>query len=205
MKELSMMSIPPSQGKLLYHLTHIDNLKGIFKNGLMPRNKLVEKAFTDTADQDIIEKRKNFYYMDLGNFIPFHFFVKNPYDGSVCRKYGSENMAIIAIYRPRSDLSDGYFVIPQHPLNRNSKMFSYNEGFQKIKWDILDNTFNRNYYDSDIRQACLAECDISRTITKEDFAFIYVKTEEAKKKVLAFLSDKQTRQKIQVSPNMFCR
>lgn len=84
-----MMSIPPSQGKLLYHLTHVDNLKGIFKNGLMPRNKLVEKAFTDTADQDIIEKRKNFYYMDLGNFIPFHFFVKNPYDGSVCRKYGN--------------------------------------------------------------------------------------------------------------------
>lgn len=84
-------------------------------------------------------------------------------------------------------------------------MFSYNEGFQKIKWDILDNTFNRNYSDSDIKQACLAECDISRTIRKEDFAFIYVKTEEAKKKVLAFLSDKQTQQKIQVSPNMFCR
>lgn len=194
----------PSNGKLLYHLTHIKNIKGILQNGLMPRNQLNDSSFFNTANLDIIRGRENLS-MNLGDFVPFHFFVKNPYDGAVCAEFGSENMVIISIMRPKAGHENGYFIVPRHPLNGNPEILPYAEGFQKIKWDILDDIPNRDYSDSAIKQACLAECDISRTIPKEDFAFIYVKTEEGRKKVLALLNDKQTREKVKVNPNMFRR
>lgn len=67
----------PINGKLLYHLTHIDNIKSILEKGLLPRNKLKSNDFKDTADQDIISGRHE-YNVDLSDYVPFHFYVKNP-------------------------------------------------------------------------------------------------------------------------------
>lgn len=43
------------EGKLLYHLTHIDNLDSIIKNGLLPRTRVIENDLlcTDVANEDI--------------------------------------------------------------------------------------------------------------------------------------------------------
>ena len=55
--------------KLLYHLTDIDNIPSILKDGLMPRAEL------NGADSDIIESREG---LGLENYVPFHFFANNP-------------------------------------------------------------------------------------------------------------------------------
>ena len=53
----------------LYHITHINNLENILKNGLKSRNELLSQDidFEDTADRKIVEKRGI-----LNNYIPFH-------------------------------------------------------------------------------------------------------------------------------------
>ena len=53
----------------LYHITHINNLENILKNGLKSRNELLSQDidFEDTADCKIVEKRGI-----LNNYIPFH-------------------------------------------------------------------------------------------------------------------------------------
>lgn len=38
------MGTAPSQGKLLYHITHIDNIPSILEYGLMPRKELENKV-----------------------------------------------------------------------------------------------------------------------------------------------------------------
>ncbi|MHB9294031.1 hypothetical protein Holit_03157 [Hollandina sp. SP2] len=63
------MGKPISEQKLLWHLTAIDNLEGILKNGLLARNRL--KTFTDVANQEIVQKRS---IIGLGDYVPFHFF-----------------------------------------------------------------------------------------------------------------------------------
>ena len=47
-------------GKLLYHLTAIDNLENIFNNGLLSRKDALDKKLirSDIADYEIIKKRK---------------------------------------------------------------------------------------------------------------------------------------------------
>ena len=192
----------PREGKLLYHLTHLDNMASILKIGLMPRNQL-NGGFTDTADPGIISGRHD-YSVDLSNYVPFHFFVKNPYDGAVCKAYGSENMVIIAIPRPRKNFDAGYYIIPNHPLSGAPDFLSYQDGFNAIRWDLLDNNnSNRQYSNPAVKQACLAECDVDHIIYPNEFSFVYVATEVAKRELLSFPNSEIIGNKVQVAPYMF--
>lgn len=84
----------------LHHITHIDNLESILKNGLKSRNELLSNTdidFEDTADPDIIQKRGIF-----NNYIPFHSdWIQNshgiPYNYVICNKHGYDNMIFLYI------------------------------------------------------------------------------------------------------------
>ena len=80
------MAQNPSEGKLIYHITHINNLPSILKVGLLSRKKLLRNpslSFTDIADSEILSKREQ-YKEALSQYVLFHFFAKNPFDGAVC-------------------------------------------------------------------------------------------------------------------------
>lgn len=51
------MPVKPSEGKLLYHMTHVDNIASILRSGLKPRSALSQGEFKDIANQEIIQKR----------------------------------------------------------------------------------------------------------------------------------------------------
>ncbi len=58
MRKKENMSI--REGKLIYHLTPIDSLESIIKNGLMSRDSLdkLNVKFIDTADHEILLDRE---------------------------------------------------------------------------------------------------------------------------------------------------
>lgn len=89
--------VAPSEGKLLYHLTHIDNIGSIVTHGLMPRARMRELPFKDIADPEIILKREA--RSGLSQYIPFHFFVKMPFDCAVCANHEFGEMIIVAVWR----------------------------------------------------------------------------------------------------------
>ena len=54
---------PPSKGKLLYHITHLDNISSILEHGLMSRCALLQNNlcdFKDIADPEILNKRETY-------------------------------------------------------------------------------------------------------------------------------------------------
>ena len=197
------MGTPPSQGKLLYHITHIDNMPSILKKGLVPRCELSAcgvDEFVDIADPEILSKREQ-YKQTLSNYVLFHFYPKNPFDGAVCRLFGSENMALITIFRSLHTKND-FFVIPSHPLDRDQPdIYPYKEGIDLIRWDILDMEGNRDYHDPEIRKACMAECVMEYAIPPEAFAFVFVSCVEAKNKILDM--ENSAAVKVVVNSHMF--
>lgn len=196
------MGVPPSQGKLLYHITHINNLPSILKNGLMSRKKLQKsgKHFTDIADPDILNKRDN-YKESLSKYVLFHFYPKNPFDGAVCKAYGAENMVIITIRRELHK-NNKFFIIPSHPLDSSEPdIYPYKEGFDLIRWDILDLEESRDYHDPEIKKACMAECVMDYVIPPKGFAFVYVKSEDVKSRILVMPNSNLI--DIKVVPYMF--
>ena len=197
------MAIAPSQGKLLYHITHISNIPSILKYGLMPRKELEKQGivdFYDIADHEILSKRET-YKRALSEYLPFHFYSKNPFDGQACKTYGAGNMAMITISR---DLHQQYefYIIPSHPLDKDEPdIYPYDEGFRLIHWDILDRKSGRDYRDPEIKKACMAECVMKYTIPCQAFHCIFVANEEGQQKILQAPNSNLVR--ITINPNMF--
>ena len=83
--------------KLLYHLTLIDNLPSIIRNGLLSRNMLKRQQieFPDVADSDIIRKRG----ATLGDYIPFHFHQRSRFDYAINSKYFLKNLIYLCVQR----------------------------------------------------------------------------------------------------------
>ena len=68
--------------KLLYHLTHIENLESIIENGLLSRNQVIQRSLLnqDIADHDILENRQ---LNHLDDYVLFHFYPNTAFDNAV--------------------------------------------------------------------------------------------------------------------------
>lgn len=106
--------------QFIYHLTSIENVPSIMRRGLLPRAHL-QAGFTDIADPEIIEGRRE---EGLEQFVPFHWFAKNPFDGRVHQDQPGERFVLIAVARSHARQSN-WRVIPRHTQ------------LDKIDWEIL--------------------------------------------------------------------
>lgn len=139
--------------KLLYHLTSMNNIESIIRDGLKSRNSLNDNEFIDVANSEILESRKS---QSLENYIPFHFFAKNPFDGNVQKDHPNEKFALIAVYRSFAK-EQNWKIIPCHPLSNNGEIeiLDYESGFNKINWELMN---QRDYSDINCKLTCMAEC-----------------------------------------------
>lgn len=206
-KEVFFMATPPSKGKLLYHITHMNNMPSILQNGLLSRKEIYRRGiiqFVDAADPEILSKRES-YKESLSKYVLFHFYAKNPFDWAVCHRFGPENLAIITIERRLKDHND-FKIIPSHPLDKNEPdILPYDQGFQKIRWDILNMETGRDYNDPEIKKACMAECVMEYAIPPESFAFIFVYDEQAKTLLKGLPYAEKIAEKIKVNASMFAK
>jgi len=169
------MATPPKDGKLIYHLTSLDNLESIFMNGLLSREDV--KDFIDVADKEIIEHRKE---KKLNNLVPFHFFAGNPFDGKVQLKHPDKKYVFITLERIYAK-KNGFKILPKHPLALDDcLLMDYDPGLEKIDWEKMR---ERDYSDRECKETCMAECLSEIKIDAKNFYAIYVKDEETKELV----------------------
>jgi hypothetical protein len=195
-KETNMSDVKSIKDqKLLYHLTSVENLDGIFKEGLKPRASL--SGFKDVADAEILKKRQA---LQLDNYVPFHWFAKNPFDGSVQRSRPDAQFVLISVYRSTAKQS-GWKVIPRHPLAGDSiQLLDYDQGFETIEWDIMS---SREYLDPHCKSICMAEC-LAPGIVKPDIFFkIFTPSEEVDALCVAKLKAADVNVQTSVNQRMF--
>ena len=155
--------------KLLYHLTSLNNLESILNEGLLARNNIED--FDDVAESDIITFRQA---NNLTQYVPFHFFAKNPFDGKVQKKFSDTEFIYICIYREFAK-NNNFKIIPKHPnAMRPLKLYDYVEGYEMIEWDIMD---KRDYSDDNCKHICMSECLSPKTINHNHFSHIFVRNE----------------------------
>ena len=152
--------------QFLYHLTSTENVPSIIQRGLLPR-ALLNGEFADIADPEIIEGRRN---DALEQFVPFHWFAKNPFDGRVHYDRPDEDFVLIAVNRAHARQSN-WHVIPRHPLaNGGFELLDYERGIEAIDWDMME---RRDYHDPCCKHVCMAECLSPGPVPPSSFAKIY--------------------------------
>jgi len=181
--------------KLLYHLTAIDNVASILESGLKPRAQL--QQFADVANPDIIQNRAAH---GLENYVPFHWFARNPFDGRVQQDHPNKTFVLFTVRRVLAQ-AENWAVIPRHPLaNAIPDRLGYMQGMQEIDWDTMN---RRDYHESDCKSVCMAECLSPRPVYATDFFKVYVSHEAAAKQVREIIAGLRLTLEVDVNPGMF--
>lgn len=181
-------------GKLLYHLTSIDNIQGIIRDGLMPRAELGD--FDDVADQEIIGHRQ---LHQLDSKVPFHFFAKNPFDGIVQATNAEKAFVLIAVKRTLAQRLN-WKIIPRHPLAEPFEIYEFDAGMEVIDWNTMD---RRDYSDQNCKNICMAECLSPVTVEPQYFASIYTKTPEQRQLVSSLAAQYRLNIHVNLNRQMF--
>lgn len=164
------------EGKLLYHLTKLDNMPNIISKGLLPRKYLKDNniIFGDVADFQIINKREN---LGLNKYTPFHFHPYSAFDVAVKKTYYNDKFCYICIKRAFAKFSN-FKILIKHPLSqRDCILYDYNEGISKIDWDTMKSIGKNDDYSRNVK---MAECLTENVIPAELFQCIYVPDDEAR-------------------------
>jgi len=179
----------------VYHLTSVENLDGIFTQGLKPRASLIN--FTDVADSEILNKRKA---LKLDSYVPFHWFAANPFDGRVQLDRPTSKFVLISVYRSFAK-QNKWKIIPRHPLaNDEIELLDYHDGFEAIDWALMN---TRDYQNADCKSVCMAECLSPSVVLPQDFSRIYVPTDEIEKLCEAKMRKINLKVPISVNSGMF--
>lgn len=173
-----------NNGRYIYHLTDLNNLNSIIKNGLLSRNELNSRNcnFTDVANPDIILKRKDLYFND---YVPFHFYPHSPFDAAVKNSYPEIEFIYICIHRNLAR-ARGFVISPMHPLSSNGKLYNYDEGFDMIDWETMNTVGVKNEY---FKKVKMSECLYKNKI---DISFVHaigVRNKEIESYVKAMLAE----------------
>lgn len=167
-------------GKLLYHITALENLESIFQYGLLARTDAVVKGIIqkDIADPEIIEKRK---VLGILQYVPFHFFEKTAFAGAVYKAHPDVSFCAITIHRDFAK-ANNFKICTAHPLSDNptAQVLDYDAGFSAIDWDSLE---AHEYGDKRSKNAGMSECLATSPVLPKNFHSIYVASEKMKKYV----------------------
>lgn len=182
---------------LIYHLTDLENLTSILLHGLQPRCELSVDEFNDVADGEILDSRANH---SLDNFVPFHFFAKNPFDYGVQRTHSDKDFVLISVQRATAR-ANGWQIVPTHPLAEEGyQILDYDAGFSAIDWELME---ERDYDDRACKVACMAEC-LSPTSVNPNLIFcIYVKEARVKAVVDRLVSSHNVNCHVDINSAMF--
>lgn len=183
-------------GKLLYHITSVENAQSIIDSGLLPRRTI--NGFDDIADHSILNGRSVHHLDDM---VPFHFFAKNPFDGRVIRSNPEKEFMLITVRRQYAR-DNGWSVIPRHPLSGTPQIMEYDQGMDAIDWALMN---ERDYSNIECKLTCMAECLSPNPVPPEDFCSIIVRDENVRRYVLELLatSDLSDAMHVNVTPSMF--
>lgn len=178
------MAVHPKEGKMLWHITALENIEGIIENGLCPRNSLED--FRDIADGDILNKREKF---NLEDYTPFHFFAGTPFSGSV--QIGNPGIEFVYLCIRRSFASEaGFRVVPTHPLHYDGEPLDWGSGINAIDWDLMG---RREYDDYECKEVCMAEAICHGPVSFDNIWAVYVKTDESAEVIKGLLEKHKNR------------
>ncbi|NBA94055.1 DarT ssDNA thymidine ADP-ribosyltransferase family protein [Pseudomonas sp. R5(2019)] len=189
--------MPIRDQSLIYHLTSVANIPSILRRGLLPREQLQE--FRDVADPEIIAGRRE---RQLENFVPFHWFAGNPFDGRVHRDRRDERFVLITVSRTLAEARN-WRVIPRHPLAvRDIELLDYAVGVAAIDWDRME---LRDYHDPVSKSVCMAECLSPEAVAPQDFFKIFTPSAHVQRQIDELVAPLPFRLWVDTNENMFPR
>lgn len=145
----------------IFHMTHIDNLKNILKNGLLSHNNPYKKI--DISNQSVNQNRNKIepiYKNNLHNYVPFYFNCRNAMLYKAQKEF--DKNIIILVFEKDIMLTDNSIFTNKNAATNDVNFTNdiqdlLNNDF--INWDDVNATSWHNYGNpnKDLEQTMMAE------------------------------------------------
>jgi len=184
MSENSALSIIEKVGiATIDHMTHIDNLDSIFKNGLLAHNNPHKKI--DISNKEVNDRRNKLepiYNKNIHDYVPLYFNPRNAMLYRNQRKFGDE-VVILAFNKNTILLDNSFFtngnVASNHTLYSNDIKELEHEAWN---WNMIwSRSWNEQPDAEDIKWSMMAEVLIYEKLEITQLQAIYCSSNKAKK------------------------
>ena len=144
----------------LYHMTHISNLKGIFKNGLMSHNQV--ERYVDISNYNVNNRRDrkdNPHKISLHQYVPLYF---NPRNAMLytCQKQYREDIVILGI--DNRVISNDYTLFSEgNAARKDSKITTNKLDLISFKWPKINSLVwsdENNIVNEELKSLMMSEC-----------------------------------------------
>lgn len=170
----------------LYHMTHISNLKGILKDGLMSHNLV--RTYVDISNNDVNKRRirnDNPHKISLHQYVPLYFNPRNAMLFS-CQKQFGENVVILEI--DNEVISNDYTLFSEgNAARKDSKITTNKLDLPNFKWeDINSLAWSDNYrgVDENLKSLMMSESLILNRINPKSILRIFCINEDVRVRLL---------------------
>ncbi|MGQ8334527.1 type II toxin-antitoxin system toxin DNA ADP-ribosyl transferase DarT [Klebsiella pneumoniae] len=168
--------------RFAYHFTHIDNLEGIIKNGLLSTNLKSNRGIThkDIANNEIQHRRSEMRVTCgpggvVHDYVPFYFTKRSPMLLNVIKKKNVDQEGIIYLAIPIEAIEDKSVVFSNSSANTLTPptFYSNADDLNKLNWDAIDSRVWVPKIES-VKQQKMAELLIHNEIPFNNFSFLVV-------------------------------
>ena len=173
-------------GFKLYHITHISNLNGIFKDGLMSHNRV--RAYVDISNNDVNKRRSrtdNPHKINLHQYVPLYFNPRNAMLFSCQKKFG-EDVVILEI--DNEEISNDYTLFSEgNAARQDSKITTNKLDLANFKWEAINSlTWTDNYSDIDVnlKSLMMSECLILNSLNSQHILRIFCSNENVRARLI---------------------
>ena len=164
--------------KVLFYITHINNLPSIIEHGILSHAEVETRnlEYTPIYDSDIVSSRANTNVdgsKTLWNFANLYFQPRNAMLYRVLHEKGDSELAIVAVHSTVST-QEGVFISTENAASEDSEILAREEGWERVQadWQIIDNEWWNSSDGS--KRIMMAECLVPECVAPEYIHSIYV-------------------------------
>lgn len=173
----------------LYHMTHINNLQSILKNGLQSNNtvKIESIIYNDISDHQVNDRRNKIepiHCRSVHDYVPLYFNPKNPM--LYVRKHMQTEIIILGINR-RLLLNKNNIFTDGNASASKTKFFNDLKDINNLNWKCLKDTYWTDYVDGK-RQKC-AELLVYPQIIPSDIQILFASNIITVRKVIDIIGN----------------
>jgi len=188
----------------LYHLTHINNLEGIFDKGLFCHAN--KHNYIDLSNIDVNSRRdkvENIHRNKIHDYVPFYFNVKNAMLYAVQKRVG-DNVVILEMDKNLCNLPYTIFC-DRNAATYEANFTPYKSDLNEYDWTTI---FSENWTKNGIqnlvqKQKMMAECLVKTHVSQSYIKIVHCQTIEIAYSIRNLANQYCMDTEIRVSPELF--
>lgn len=177
----------------LYHLTHIDHVQTIFKDGLLSHNNAHERGLVqhDISNPSVQDQRAIRFIgkRPLHDYVPLYFNPRNAMLFDVFKNRTLKDIVLLRLSR-KLMLQKGVWFTDGNAANDPTLFYNKLEDLDKLDWDCIRARYWNDYEDG--KRKCMAEILVPDKISENYIkrkSHLFVENQESRNRIEAILPD----------------